>query len=351
MAFQKKTDDSGYRELKKQLSEGRIGRLYIFHGEETYLRDHYLGKMKQALLTGGLDDFNYHLLSAREFSLQRLRELVDAMPMMSERTMVVVSDYDIDRGDREALAELLSDLPEYVCLVFVYDVIEYKPDGRSKLAKVVKEQGRVVNFVRQEQGDLTDWIARRFRAQGKEISTNEARYLIFLCGDLMTGLISEIGKIAAYAQGARITREDIDAVASPQLDAVVFQLTDAIAEGNFDKAFLVLGDLLHMQEHPIMILSVLGRQLRQLYTARLAIENGKSSKWLMELWGMRSPYPAEKLTRSARRFSLPWCRSAVIRCEEVDLALKSTGADGQEALTELLLELAGDPAAAPRVRA
>lgn len=89
-----------------------------------------------------------------------------------------------------------------------------------------------------------------------------------------------------------------------------------------------------------MILSVLGRQLRQLYAARLAIENGKGSKWLMELWGMRSSYPAEKLTQSARRFSLAWCRKAVRRCEEVDLALKSTGADGREALTELLLELA-----------
>lgn len=344
MAFQKKADDSAYRELKRELAEGSIGSLYIFHGEETYLRDHYLGKMKQALLTGGLDDFNYHPLPAREFSLSRLRELVDAMPMMSERTMVVVSDYDIDKGDREALADLLSDLPEYVCLVFVYDVIEYRPDGRSKLSKLVKEKGKVVNFARQEQGDLTDWIARRFRAQGKEISTGDARYLIFLCGDLMTGLISEIGKIAAYAKAPRVTREDIDAVAAPQLDAVVFQLTDAIAAGDFDKAFLVLSDLLHMQEHPIMLLSVLGRQLRQLYTARLAIENGKGSKWLMELWGMRSAYPAEKLTQSARRFSLAWCRKAVIRCEEVDLALKSTGADGREALTELLLALAA-PAA------
>ncbi len=340
MAFQKKVDDAAYRELKKELAEERIGNLYIFHGEETYLRDHYMGKIKEVLLTGGLDDFNYHLLPAREFSLQRLRELVDAMPMMSERTMVVVSDYDIDRGDKEAMAELLSDLPEYVCLIFIYDVIEYKPDGRSKLSKLIKEKGKVVNFVRQEQGDLTDWIARRFRAQGKDIATGDARYLIFLCGDLMTGLISEIGKVAAYAKGSRVTREDIDAVAAPQLDAVVFQLTDAIAAGDFDKAFSVLSDLLHMQEHPIMILSVLGRQLRQLYAARLAIENGKGSKWLMELWGMRSSYPAEKLTQSARRFSLGWCRKAVTRCEEVDLALKSTGADGREALTELLLELA-----------
>ena len=43
---------------------------------------------------------------------------------------------------------------------------------------------------------------------------------------------------------------------------------------------------------------------------------------------------------SARRFSLPWCRKAVVRCAQPDLAMKSTGQDPQQLLTALLLELA-----------
>lgn len=345
MAFQRKSDNAGYRELKKQIADGRVGSLYIFHGEETYLRDYCLEQMKKTLLTGGLDEFNYHTITAKEYSLSRLRELTDAMPMMSERTMVVVSDVDIFKGDREGLLELLSDLPDYLCLIFLYDVIEYKPDGRSKLGKFLKEQARAVDFTCREPGELTDWIARRFRALGHDISLEDARYLIFLCGDLMNPLISEIGKIGAYAHGERVTRQDIDAVAIPRLDAVVFQLTDAIAAGEFDRAFSVLGDLLHMQEAPIMILAVLGKQIRQLYTARLAVERGKNANWLMELWGMKTLFPAEKLMSAARKFSLRWCRRAVLRCEETDLALKSTGADGREILTGLLLELSAPRAA------
>ena len=42
---------------------------------------------------------------------------------------------------------------------------------------------------------------------------------------------------------------------------------------------------------------------------------------------------------SAKRFSLKWCRKAVIKCGQTDLAMKSTGQDGQELLTTLLLEL------------
>ena len=340
-----KADNAAYKQLKKDIDQGSIGRLYVFCGEEAYLRDFYLGRIKKKLLPPGMEEFNLHTLSGKEFELKKLEQMVDCLPMMSERTLIVVSDYDIYKGDKEGLAALFADLPEYVCLVFVYDLIEYKADARTKLAGALKAHGSVVAFNRQEQGDLVDWVKRRFKADGHDIDSEEARYLIFLCGDLMNGLISEIGKISAYAKHHRVTREDIDAVATPQLDAVVFQMTDAIALKDFNRAALVLGDLFHMQEAPIKLLSVLGRQLRQLYAARLALEAQKGTGYLMELWGMRSAYPAEKLMQSARRFSLAWCRRAVIRCGEIDLAMKSTGADGEELLTQLLLELAGPGAA------
>lgn len=340
MAYGKtKADHSAYQKLKKEIADETLGSLYIFHGEEAYLRDYYLGKMKEKLLPQGLEDFNYHVLQGKDFDLKSLAMLIDCLPVMSERTLVVVVDYDLYKGDKEGLAALLGDLPDYLCLVFVYDLIEYKADARTKLASAIKAAGSVVQFQRQEQGDLVDWIRRRFKADGHDIDSEEARYLIFQCGDLMTGLISEIGKISAYARNHRITRSDIDAVATPQLDAVVFQMTDAIAAGNFEKAAAVLGDLLHMQEAPIKLLAVLGRQLRQLYSARLALEGGKGSSYLMELWGLRSAYPADKLMQAARRFSLPWCRRAVIRCGELDLEMKS-GGDGEELLIGFLLELA-----------
>ena len=337
-----KADQAAYQRLKKDLSAGTLGNLYVFHGEEAYLRDYYLGEIKKKLLPPGMEEFNLHLLPGKRFEAKQLAQLVDCLPMMSARTLILVQDYDLFKGDKDALISILSDLPDYVCLIFVYDLIEYKADARTKLAGVLKEKGCVVPFQRQGQGDLMDWIARRFRALDHDISAEDAKYLIFLCGDLMNTLISEIGKIGAYASNRRVTRQDIDAVATPQLDAVVFQMTDAIAAGNFDQAACVLGDLLHMQEAPIKLLAVLGKQLRQIYSAKLLQAEKKGPKALMELWGMRSSYPAEKLMQSARRFSLPWCRRAVLRCGQIDLAMKSTGADGEELLTTLLMELANE---------
>ena len=95
MPPKQKADTAGYQQLKKDLAGGEPGRLYLFHGEETYLRDHYLGRLKELLLTGGMGEFNLHTIPAREMSPRRLEEAVDCLPMMAPRTLVLVRDFDL----------------------------------------------------------------------------------------------------------------------------------------------------------------------------------------------------------------------------------------------------------------
>ena len=334
-----KPDTSGFDKLKKDLSAGKPGQLYIFHGEETYLRDHYLNRLREVILAGGLGEFNRHDLSAKDMSPHALEEAVDCLPMIAERTLIEVTDFDLFKaGEKEEYIRILSNLPDYCCLVFLYDVLEYKPDARTKLAQAVKAQGTAVNFARQSPRELADWVRRHFKAQGKDIDPRLCEELIFLCGDLMHSLQQEVGKIAAYAKGDKITRADIEAVATPQLSAVVFRIADAIGEKNFDRAAAILGELYQMQKSPYEIMGAFGKQMRQLYSARLALDRQKNAAWVAGLWGMR--YPADRLLVSARRFSLQWCRRAVVRCAQTDLAMKSTGQDAKELMTTLLLELA-----------
>ena len=343
MAEKRGDNGASYRRFKQELAAGTIGSLYIFHGEEAYLRDYCLGRMKEQLLGQGMAQFNLHECPAKELTARRLEEMVDALPMMSERTMVLICDFDLFKApqeERDGIAAILSDLPDYCCVVFVYDLIEYKPDGRVKLAAVLKEHAQVVEFARQSQGDLIDWVHRRFHALGKEIDTEQARYLIFRCGDLMNTLIGEIEKVGAYAKGKRVTREDVDAVSTPQLDAVVFDMTDALGAGDFDRAAKVMGELLQMQEPPARILYMLGWHLRRLYAARLLLEENKGAGELARLWGMKD-YPAQKLMAGARRFSPGWCRAALIRCEKADAEMKSSEFSGErDVLIDLLLALA-----------
>ena len=346
MAYAKKPPKSSeaYQKFKADLSAGTVGCAYIFYGEESYLREYYLGELRKKLVPAGFEEFNYHRLEGKDLTVQALTEMAEAMPMLSERTLIVVTDFDIFKlgeEQREKLIALLEDIPPYCCLVFVYDTVAYKPNKTmKKLCKAIGDHVQAVEFRAQDSNDLIAWIARRFRALDKEIDRQTAEYLIFTCGGLMTGLVPEISKIAAYAKGKAITQKDIDDVADLVLSAEVFKLSDAVLQGNYDLAASILGDLLKMQTEPIMILAALGSQLRRIYTARLAIDSGKDKYWLMELWDMKSDYPAKLLLSAAKRTTADWCADAVKMCQVLDRRMKSEkGIDAAGELKLLLVRL------------
>lgn len=339
----KNTNNSGYQKLKQDIAGNKPSGLYLFWGEEGYLREHYLGELKKLLLPEGLEEFNYKRFEGKNLDLSLVEEAVGTLPVFCKRRVVEVRDFDFYRAaanKRDKLQEIIDDLPEHCCLIFVFTDPGFRPDTRVKLHTTLKNTGVPVEFKKQEQSDLINWIRRRFAAMDKEIDRSDAEYLIHLCGGLMTGLISETEKIGAFAGGKKVTRQDIDAVATPVLDAVVFKMTDSLSRKDFEASAKILGELLQMRENPIMILSVIGKQMRGVYSARLAMENNLDSEYLKELWSMRSAYPARLMMDSARKLSTHWCREAVIMCARTDFQMKSTGRDGETLLKELLINLA-----------
>ncbi len=339
-----KKKNEAFQKLKADISAGQLGCAYIFHGEESYLREYYLEELRKRLVPAGFEEFNYHRVEGKELTVHKLSEMAEAMPMLSERTLIVVTDFDLfklNEEQRTKMIAFLEDIPPYCCVVFVYDTVEYKPNKTlKKLHKAITDHVETVEFQPADNSDLVSWIARRFKALDKEIDRQTAEYLIFTCGGLMTGLVPEIIKIGTYAKGKVITQKDIDAVADPVLSAEVFKLSDAVLQNDYDRAAAILGDLLKMQTEPIVILAVLGSQLRRIHTARLALDSGKDIYWLMELWGMKSDFPAKMLLKSAKRTSADWCADAVKMCQVLDRRMKSEkGIDAEGELKLLLVRL------------
>jgi len=237
---------------------------------------------------------------------------------------------------REQYAAILSDIPDYCCVLFVYDTVEFKINSTmKKLAAAVKEHAQIVSFGKQSERSLCAWITRHFRAHGKSVTDELCQYLIFRTDGLMTTLGGEIDKIAAYQEGEVITRGAIDAVVIPALSAQTFDISDAVVNRNFEKALFKLQELYAMQTDPIAVLGAIGAQLRRLYYARVILSSGGGQKELMELTGLKS-YPAGLTMTAARRVTDRFCQSAIQLVLDTDLAMK-TSAGEQEQLLELLL--------------
>ena len=338
-------NSSAVQKLKTAIKEKCPQRLYIFHGEEVFLLNHYLQQLKKLLIDDLTESFNFHRLNNETFDLQSFADAVENLPMMAEYTMVQVDEIDLfkmNEADRNKIAEIISDIPEYCTVVFTYETVAWKPDKRlKKLWDAVEENAEIVEFAKQEQRDLIAWITRHFLANQKRISGELCAYLIDITGGTMTALSSEIKKICAYSGAEEICRGDIDAVVEPVLDAVVYQMTDMLGQKQYAQALLKLQQLLKMQQEPIAILGAIGSHFRRISTARVLIDNGRTASELASIYKI-SEYPARKTMESARRFSTQFCKKASELILETDYRMK-TSFDEQERLLEmLLLQLAGE---------
>ena len=131
----KESRSGGYETLRAAVKAGVPANLYIFYGEERYLLQTMAQRLKELLIPAGFEEFNYHRLTGKGLTVQELAETAEAMPMMAEHTLITVTDMDIfklDEGQRTALIDLLSDFPPYCTLIFLYEQLTYKRDGKMK---------------------------------------------------------------------------------------------------------------------------------------------------------------------------------------------------------------------------
>lgn len=200
---------------------------------------------------------------------------------------------------------------------------------------------QIVEFKTQGQSDLINWVTRRFKALGKEIDRQSAEHLIFICGSLMTGLIPEIEKIAAYTRGAKITIEDINAVADPVIDAMIYDITNEISRRNYDAAGRHVGEAAENA----------GRTHRHSFPDRKRTAQTLHGPHCVGRW--KGPllvdgyleyafgYPAETSAGVGQAFFQRVVPRGIEMCKVLDVQMKSqTGFDSEGELKLLLMRLA-----------
>ena len=339
--YGKNDEKLNYSGAVRELKQQGPAKAYLLWGPEDYLREQYLTELKKICLPEGEDSFSYHRMDGPELNMEQLRQAMDALPFMTERSFIELRDMDVNKvKDADTLEKLLKDVPDYCVLVFVLGA-DYEMDGRLKSVKALRQNVKELKFTNQSQGQLTDWLVRRFAAAGKGIELDAAQRLIFISGELMSGLIPEIEKVAAYAKGERVTVADVEAVANHIPEAVIFDMTEYIAQKKYNTALSVLAELLaDKNNEPIAMLAMLGMQMRRLYAARLSIEQGLGVKYVMDACAIKSDYVAKKLINAARGFTLPQLIKAVELCAETDYKMKSSSQDERELLKEAVLRIA-----------
>lgn len=270
--------------LEKELKSGQLQSLYLLYGEELYLLETNLKKIK-TLFGECVKGINFIMIDE-----QNLPEIISDIETPSfgyEKKLIIARNTGLFKkegkkksGDtaklKEKLAKYIEEnikiINESVVLVFVED----EADSKSTLYTAIEKNGIVCKFDFQKPNQIEQRIKTICNAYKVNIDAQTMRYFIECCGTNMQDLINEIRKLIEYAgENGTIKKEDIDKLSIKKLESVIFDLTDDLGKKDITGALQVLQNLIYAKEPLAKILVTLYNHFKKLYITKMAINTNK----------------------------------------------------------------------------
>ncbi|MFH2074510.1 MAG: DNA polymerase III subunit delta [Pseudomonadota bacterium] len=259
---------------------------------------------------------------------------------------------------------LTGGMPEGNHLILTAEAV----DRRKKLFKTVSAAGRVLSFskvkgeVRQQRA-VQEMAAEILAKRGKRLSSGAWSALGQKTGFSLRESLSAIEKLITYAgEKTQIEAADVEAVVGRTREDTVFELNGALVGRNLTLALRTLHELLDQGLHPLMIMTMITKEIRFLFQAKLLIASGRLGSFSPELdYGrfQKAVYPAvRKLAgdgedsialasqhpfvvyqalKNAGRFTRAELAGYLELLVRTDLALKTTGKDPRLLLERFLI--------------
>lgn len=270
--------------LEKELKGGKLESLYLLYGEELFLLESALKKIKSLFgeYTKGIN-----FITIDETNCDELIADIETPSFGYEKKLIIARNTGLLKKDgkrknvelsklKEKISAYLKDNIDLVRSSVVLVFVEEEADSKQELYGVIDKLGVVCEFAYQKPIQ----IERRIKAicQGYKVDIDDAtlRYFIECCGTNMQELINEIRKLIEYAgEGGKIQKVDIDKLCIKKLESVIFDLTDSLGKKQIAVALEVLKNLVYAKEPIQKILITLYNHFKKLYFVKLALYYNK----------------------------------------------------------------------------
>lgn len=278
-------------ELEKKLNGKQLDSIYLFYGEEIFLLDSAVKKIKK-IFGELINGINY--IQIDENNIKEVISDIDTPAFGFDRKLIIIKNSGILKKDgkrkNSELSELKEKLSEYInknieyinessCIIFIEEDVE-----KQKLYKAIDKNGVICNFENQKPIQIAKRIKSICNAYKVKIDDQTLMYLIEQCGLDMQNLINEIRKLIEYeGENGTILKKDIDSLCSKQIQSVIFELTDSLGNKNIEKSMEVLNGLIYNKEPIQKIMITLYNHFKKLYFVQIAIKNKKDIAESLEL--------------------------------------------------------------------
>ena len=270
--------------LEKDLDAGSLKSIYLFYGEELFLLESSVKKIKK-LFGECIKGINY--ITIDDTNLNELLSNIETPAFGYDKKLIIIKNTGLLKKDgkrknieltnqREKInsyiQENISSINEHIIMV----VLEEDVNTKLELHKTIEKVGCVCKFDYQKPAQLIGKLKNICKAYKVTVENSTLQYLIECCGINMQDLINEIRKLIEYVgENGTINREDIDKLTTRNIENIIFDLTDNLGRKRTKEALEVLNNLIYTKEPLQKILITLYNHFKKIYFTKLAIQYNK----------------------------------------------------------------------------
>ncbi|MFT3827751.1 MAG: DNA polymerase III subunit delta [Chitinophagaceae bacterium] len=212
--------------------------IYWLEGEEDFFIDKVVDYAEHSILTEAEAGFNLTIFYGKDADWTAVINACRRYPMFAERQVVLLKEAqqmrDIDKLESYIENPLTS-------TIFVVSYKEKKVDGRSKLAKLLKEKGEMLTTKKMYDNQLPEWTGELVKSKGYTMSQKALLLLVDHIGNDLSRIDNEIDKVLVnLGDRKNITEDDIEKYVGVSKEYNTFELQSAVGAKDLAKAIRII---------------------------------------------------------------------------------------------------------------
>lgn len=212
--------------------------IYWLEGDENFFIDKVIDFAEHKILPESEASFNLTVFYGKDANWADVVNSCCRYPMFADRQVVLLKEAqqmrDIDKLESYIEKPLSS-------TVFVVSYKDKKVDGRSRLAKLLKEKAVMLTTKKLYESQLPEWTSELVQSKGYTISQKALYLLVDHIGNDLSRIDNEINKMLINLGSRKnITEDDIENYVGISKEYNPFELQDALARKDMLKAIRII---------------------------------------------------------------------------------------------------------------
>jgi len=325
------------------LKKGSVKPVYWLEGDEEFFIDQIMDYAEKYILNESEASFNLTIFYGRDAAWPDVVNTCRKYPMFSDRQVVLLKEAQSMKDIDKLEGYIEHPLPSTILFVGYKNK---KVDGRTRLAKLLKEKAVFFSTKKLYEKDLPEWLSNMVQAKGLTIAKKALALMIDHIGNDLSRMSNEIDKLALnLGDRKNITEDDIEKYIGISKEYNVFELQQAIAAKDIYKAMRIIQ---YFESNPKaaplpLVFPALYNyfsKVQMVYTA-----NVRDEKMLATAIGV-SPWFVKDYITTASRFSAAEVEDIILLLHRYNLrsiGINDPGTEDSQLLKEMVIKMIGLP--------